>query len=58
LRNQVEQGGDGAAGGEHGDFLRVVGLFENAVQAALDALDEPSQLSSPACRRCRPASAR
>ncbi len=32
LGNQVEQGGNGAAGGEYGDFLIAVGLFEDAVK--------------------------
>jgi hypothetical protein len=58
LGNQVEQGGDGAAGGEHGDFLRVVGLFENALQAALDALDETQPAFQARRVGCRPASAR
>ncbi|MNI37625.1 hypothetical protein D3C73_917250 [compost metagenome] len=40
LRNEVEQGGDSAAGGEHGDFLRVVGLFENAVQPGANPFDK------------------
>ncbi|CAI8719632.1 hypothetical protein EMIT0196MI5_120091 [Pseudomonas sp. IT-196MI5] len=40
LRNQMEQGSDGAAGREHGDFLGVVGLVEDAVQACLDPLDK------------------
>ena len=38
--NQVEQGGDGAARGEHGDFLLAVGLFQDALQPGLNPLDE------------------
>jgi len=40
LRNQVEQGSDGAAGGEHGYFLGVVGLFEDPLQTGLNPLDK------------------
>ncbi|RMT83627.1 hypothetical protein ALP39_04861 [Pseudomonas marginalis pv. marginalis] len=45
--NQVEQGGDGAAGGEHGDFLCVVRGFKNALQATLDAFDKPQPAFEP-----------
>ena len=37
--DQAEQGGDGAAGGEHGNVLFAAGLFENALQTAFDLLD-------------------
>ncbi|MNF52904.1 hypothetical protein D3C84_342650 [compost metagenome] len=40
LRNEVEQGSDGAAGREHGDFLGVVGLLENSGKTALNPLDK------------------
>lgn len=36
---QAEQGGDGAAGGEHGDILFAGGLFEDAPQTAFDLFD-------------------
>ncbi len=38
---QVKQGGDGAAGGEHSDsVLRVMGVIEQSIEAALHALDK------------------
>ncbi|MNQ74550.1 hypothetical protein D3C85_893090 [compost metagenome] len=49
LRNQVEQGGDGAAGREHGDFLGVVGLVEDAMQAGLHPLDKPQPAFQARC---------
>ena len=37
---QVEQCGNGAAGGEYGNVLLAVGLFEQALEAAVYLLDE------------------
>ena len=45
--NQVEQGGDGAAGGEYGDFVGVVGGFKDPLQTTLDPLDKPQPAFQP-----------
>lgn len=45
--NQVEQGSDGAAGGEHSDFVGVVGGLKDALQATLDPLDKPQPAFQP-----------
>ena len=49
LRNQVDQGGDGAARGEDRDFLGVVGLVENAVQTGPYPLDKPQPALQARC---------
>src|SRR5471032_1901737 len=49
LRNEVDQGSDGATGGEHGNFLSVVGLFKDAVQSALHAFDKPQPAFQARC---------
>ena len=37
---QVEQGGDGAAGGEYGDVLTALGACQQALQTAADGIDK------------------
>ena len=46
LGQDVEQGSDGAAGGEHGDGLLVVGPVEKAVEPGRTRSTKPSQVSS------------